>query len=94
VIDRNPQILNATTNLLGICFVIIGGLKLTNSNDSTFADEIAWVAAFLFFTAALTSYLAIRNGGRSKLQLLVADWGLIVGLFALMTSVLIFAVGF
>jgi hypothetical protein len=32
VIDRNPQILNATSKLLGICFAIIGGLKLTNSD--------------------------------------------------------------
>ena len=35
MIDRNPQILNATSNLLGICFVVIGGLKLTNSNGGT-----------------------------------------------------------
>jgi hypothetical protein len=93
VIDRNPQILNATSNLLGICFVVIGGLKLTHASDRTFADEAAWIAAFLFFAALLTSYLAIRNGGRSRLQLVVADWGLILGLFALMISVLIFAVG-
>src|SRR5690348_15917811 len=37
---RHPHVLNAATNLLGICFIIIGGLKLTNQNSKTWSDEI------------------------------------------------------
>ncbi len=62
MIDRHPHILNASTNLLGICFFVIGSLKFTNLNTKSFADEMAWVAAMLFFVSALVAYFAIRNG--------------------------------
>ncbi|MDB5462710.1 MAG: hypothetical protein JWP23_1099 [Phenylobacterium sp.] len=39
--DRHPNIVNAASNLRGICFLIIAGLSLTNSNSRSFADEIA-----------------------------------------------------
>jgi uncharacterized paraquat-inducible protein A len=90
---RNPHILNASTNLLGISFIIIGGLKLTNSNADTLADQGAWVAALLYFISALTSYFSIRNDGRIKIHVTVADFSFIAGLFILMGSVLIFAIG-
>jgi hypothetical protein len=84
---RYPHILNAATNLLGICFIIIGSLKLTHMNGETYADEIAWVATFLLFISTLVSYLAIRNSGASKWQIAVADYAFIGGVLALICSV-------
>jgi len=89
--NRHPHILNAATNLLGICFVIIGGLKFTNKNAGSYSDETAWFAAFLLFMSVMTSYFAIRSGGESKWQLVAADATFIAGIFTLMTSVLIAA---
>jgi hypothetical protein len=60
--DRHPHILNAASNLLGICFLIITGLALTKSNSRSFADEIAWGAAILFLLSLGLAYLAIRQG--------------------------------
>jgi hypothetical protein len=59
---RHPHVLNAATNLLGICFIIIGGLKLTNQNSRTWSDEVAWAAAFFLVVSIATSYFGIRNG--------------------------------
>jgi hypothetical protein len=83
--ERPPQILNASTNLLGICFVIIGGLKLTNSNSLSFADEIAWGAALLLLTSTISAWFALDRPGRVAR---IADAAFLAGLFMLMTSVL------
>jgi hypothetical protein len=89
--NRSPHILNSASNLLGICFVIIGGLKLTDMNARSYSDETAWVAALLLFLSVMVSYLAIRNGGARRWQTIVADAAFITGVVTLMTSVVIAA---
>jgi hypothetical protein len=71
---------------------VIGGLKLQHLNSRSYADEAAWVAAFLLFISTLVSYLAIRNDGSHRWQLVLADWSFILGIATLMTSVLIAAI--
>ncbi|HEY7992032.1 MAG TPA: hypothetical protein VID77_11650 [Stellaceae bacterium] len=88
---RHPHILNASTNLVGICFIIIGSLKLTSRSDETWADEIAWLALALLFISTLVSYLAIRSDG-VKWQVAVADVAFIGGVVALMASLVAAAV--
>lgn len=88
---RPPHILNASTNLLGICFVIITGLRLANANARSHADEVAWLAALCLFTAAITAYLAIRNEGARAWQIRVADATFLLGLVALAAAVVIAA---
>jgi len=90
--DHHPYILNAACNLLGICFIIIGSLKLADLNSRSYGDETAWVAASLFFISIVTSYLAVRNKNEKEWQLLVADYAFIVGLAALMGSVCLAAI--
>ncbi len=93
VMHRPPHILNASTNLLGICFIIITGLRLASANARSYADEVAWLAAILLFTSTLSAYLAIRNHGARPWQAQVADAAFIGGVCALALSVLI-AAGF
>jgi hypothetical protein len=89
---RHPHTLNASTNLLGICFVIIGGLKITNMNSKSYSDEIAWVAAALLLVSTLTSYMAIRNNGSVAWQATLADWSFLAGVLTLMLSMLTVAI--
>jgi putative effector of murein hydrolase len=89
--NRSPHILNAATNLLAVCFVIIGGLKFTNMNARSYSDETAWLAALLLFASVMISYLAIRNGGARNWQVIVADAAFLAGIVTLMTAVLIAA---
>jgi hypothetical protein len=88
---RHPHILNASTNLVGICFIIIGSLKLTHRSQDTWADEIAWIALALLFVSTLVSYLAIRSDG-IKWQVAVADASFIGGVVTLMASLLAAAI--
>lgn len=88
---RSPHILNAATNLLGICFVIITGLRLANADARSYADEVAWLGAMLLFVAAVNAYLAIRNHGARPWQDKLADVTFLAGMSALALSVLIAA---
>ncbi len=88
---RHPHVLNAATNLLGICFIIIGGLKLTNQDSKTWSDEIAWSAAFFMIVSILFSYGGIRAGIERPWQIRLADWSFLVGIAALILSMVIAA---
>ena len=66
---RHPHVLNAASNLLGICFVLIGALKFTHSDATSFADETAWVSAAMFLASIVASYVAIRSNDANRLQI-------------------------
>ena len=88
---RHTHILNAASNLLGICFVIISGLKIANLNSNSFADETAWLAAFLLLTSVIASYTAIRNEKARPWHTTLADWAFMGGVLALTLSVVLAA---
>jgi len=90
--NRHHHILNAASNLLGICFVIIGGLKISNLNARSYSDEAAWSAALLLFVSIILSYLAIRNDDANKWQTTVADGAFLAGIVMLMLSVVMAAI--
>jgi hypothetical protein len=89
---RHPHILNAATNLLGICFVIIGGLKIAHLNSRSLSDEAAWAAAFLLLVATIASYAAIRNDDAKPWQGRLSDGTFVAGVLTLMLSVFLAAV--
>jgi len=90
--DRHQHTLNAASTLLGICFVIITGLKLTNYNGRTVGDEAAWVAAVFFLVSIFTSFWHIRNEMEAKWQGKLADYSFIGGVVMLAAATVI--VGF
>lgn len=90
--ERHPSILNAASNLLGICFLIITGLSLTGSNSRSYADETAWVAAVCFLLSIAFAYSAIRSQRRHDWPAVWADRVFMIGVAALTLSMLI--VGF
>ena len=45
---KSPHILNASSNLLGLCFVVLTSLKLLNISHKTTIDEITTLAIILF----------------------------------------------
>jgi hypothetical protein len=90
--ERHPHILNAASNLLGICFLIITGLSLTRSNSRSYADETAWVSAVCFLLSIALSYVAIRTERLAGWPAVWADRVFMLGVAALTASMLI--VGF
>jgi cytochrome bd-type quinol oxidase subunit 2 len=90
--DRHTNIINAASNLLGICFLIIAGLSLTKSNSRSLADEIAWVAALCFLVSLSLSYVTVRHQNQEAWTSVWADRIFMVGVGALTLSTLV--VGF
>ena len=85
-----PNLLNAASNLLGICFVIIGALKLANANSRSYADETTWVAAALFLVSIIASYGAIRTNNTYRWLTVAADIAFF-GAIALLSLALVIA---
>ncbi len=90
--SRHPHILNASTNLLGICFVIITGLKLTGSNSLSWADELTWLASLCFLASIVLSYLGVRNDGRVLWQANWAERTFLLGVAGLAIAVFVMVV--
>jgi hypothetical protein len=63
--DRNGRknisthILPTSSNLLGLCFVILTFIKILKVGHETLIDEIVAVAIVLFFTSSFFSYVSI-----------------------------------
>ena len=85
--NRHPNILNASTNLLGVCFFILTGLRLTHSTAITYADEVAWAAALCLLGSTLLSYIVIRSDGPARLIERLAEIAFFVGIGLLFVSV-------
>lgn len=90
--QRHPHILNAATNLLAICFIIVGGLKIADKNQQSYADELAWLAAFLMLVSIVCSYMAIRNDDEQPWQNRIADGSFLAGIFVLVASMIVLTV--
>jgi MFS family permease len=90
-VERHGHILNASSNLLGICFVIITGLRITHSSPNTYGDELAWAAALCFLASIAMSFLTIRRGRPHGRRGRYADHVFMVGVAALTVATLLVA---
>ena len=93
--ERQGQILNAKSNLLGIALIIIAALNVTRLSLRTLADEVAWGAAVALMLSCLLSYLAIRrrteHADMPTRYGRWADRSFVVGLILLFVAVLVLA---
>ncbi len=55
------HILPASSNLLGLCFILLSLMKVTKANFATLIDECVAVAIVQFLTASIFSYMSIRT---------------------------------
>lgn len=88
---RQPHILSASSSLLGICFVIITGLKITGVSRHTLADETSLVAASGFSASCILSYASMRARRNADFYEYIADYLFFASLLLLFGAVLIFA---
>lgn len=90
--DKSPHVLNASSNLLGLCFVVLTSLKLLNISGKTIIDELTTVAIFLFMSSCILSFLSIKgtikNGGKLEN---IADIFFLCGLGILFVTTLLFS---
>jgi multisubunit Na+/H+ antiporter MnhG subunit len=80
------HILPTAANLLGLCFVILGFIKVMSFGAETLIDELVAVAIVIFLVASIFSYASIRSKEKSDVYERVADTVFISGL-GLLTAI-------
>ena len=90
--EKSPHILNAASNLLGICFIVLTSLKLLNRTSKTIIDEVTLGAIILFMGSCIFSFLSLRSktAAAEKLER-VADYMFIAGLVLLFVTTILFS---
>jgi tellurite resistance protein TehA-like permease len=90
--DKSPHILNASSNLLGLCFIVLTSLKLFKISQKTFIDELTSVAIVLFMASCILSFLSIRgNIKRSGRFENIADYLFLTGIILLFVTTILFS---
>lgn len=90
--NKSPHTLNASSNLLGICFVVLTSLKLLNISQKTIIDELTTIAIVLFMSSSILSFLAIRTKKSDNHRYEnIADYFFLGGISLLFITTILFA---
>lgn len=89
--QKSPHILNASSNLLGFCLIIITSIKITKTETGTYLDECAGLASICLAISCFFSFLAIRtlNAKYEIKYEKIADYLFIASLATIVISVLL-----
>jgi hypothetical protein len=79
----SKHILPTSSNLLGLCFVILSFIKIMKLGNETLIDELVAIAIILFFISSFFSYVSMRSNSRVELYEKIADNIFLIGLFIL-----------
>ena len=78
------HILPTSSNLLGLCFVILNFIKFwTKGGMETIIDDLVGGATILFLISSVLSYTSMRSKKKSEFFEKIADAVFLVGLFFL-----------
>jgi hypothetical protein len=88
------HILPTSSNLLGLCFVILTFIKLLKLSNETIIDESIGLLIFLFLVSSILSYTSMRTKRKSEIYEKIADIIFLLGLclLAVVSLVVIFEV--
>ncbi|MDD5772923.1 MAG: hypothetical protein PHX78_05590 [bacterium] len=86
------HILPTASNLLGLCFVLLSFIKLSNISAETIIDECLGILIALFLASCIFSYASMRSQKQSEKYEKIADIIFIIGLssLALISIIIIF----
>ena len=62
----SPHILNASSNLLGLCFVVLTSLKLLDIGHKTVIDDLTIAATIFFMASCILSFLSISGNAKNE----------------------------
>jgi uncharacterized membrane protein YkgB len=89
--NKSNHILNASSNLLGLCFVVLTSLKLLNISHRTIIDELTGCAIVLFMASCFLSFLSIRGSRMGDRFEDIADYLFLSGIILLFLTTLLFS---
>jgi len=89
--NKSAHILNTSSNLLGLCFIVLTSLQVLKLKQTSIIDECTAVATVTFMTSSLLSFLSIRssNDKLSEKYENIADYVFMTGLFVLFVTTMV-----
>ena len=84
---KAPHILNASSNLVGFCFVVLTSIKVLKLSHQTFIDDITIFSFMAFAISSLFSFLSIRSQSKRRVvHEKIADYTFITGLILIFAT--------
>ncbi|HET6515702.1 MAG TPA: hypothetical protein VFG09_11130 [Thermodesulfovibrionales bacterium] len=81
--NMSNHILPTSSNLLGLCFVILNFIRLAKLAHETIIDEVCAISIVFFLIASILSYISIRSEEKGALLEKTAERIFLVGLSVL-----------
>ena len=82
------HILQASANLIGVCLIIITGLKVSGVASSSILDKVAAVASVFLLVSIIYAYLSMRHNVSLIVRYRdIADYSFIAGVVLLVITV-------
>lgn len=85
------HILPTSSNLLGLCFVILSFIKVLKLGSETLIDELVAIAMVFFLIASFFSYASMRSNRWWEYYEKIADTIFLIGLLLLSVGAIIIA---
>ncbi len=84
-----PHILNTSSNLLGLCFIVITYLRTMGYPSGSYTDRIVGLAAIFFTVSSFFSFLSMKSSTERKIvhREIIADASFFLGMATLMVIV-------
>ena len=86
-----PHILTASSTLLGLCFIVLTSLKITDSQEASIIDEFTTAAIIMFMVSSILSYMSMRSKTSRPGYERIADIVFLAGLFSLFIITMLIA---
>jgi hypothetical protein len=86
------HILPTSSNLLGLCFVLLTFIRLLNMSSLTVVDDILGIVVILFLISSIFSYISIRAIEHAETYEKIADIIFLIGIssLAIVSVVIVF----
>ncbi len=86
--EATSHILQSAANLIGVCLIIITGLRVSGVANSTILDEVAAVSSVLLSISIIYSYISMRHdASRVARYRDIADYSFMAGITLLVITV-------
>jgi hypothetical protein len=89
--NKSAHILNTSSNLLGLCFIVLTSLQVLKLKQTSLIDEFTAIATVSFMASSLLSFLSIRSSDQklSEKYENIADFIFMTGLFDLFITTMV-----
>ncbi|MFZ1423923.1 MAG: hypothetical protein WAS55_08880 [Saprospiraceae bacterium] len=91
--NKSAHILNTSSNLLGLCFIVLTALKLQNLTEASIIDEWTAFVAILFMLSCILSFISIRNiSARASFYERIAEYLFMSGLIVMFLIIILISI--